>query len=249
MLRRRFALFVSVVSIAEIPCDRIAICGKLCIERLCRRDSHGVVQAAARSGGVPALEGMAGLDRRTRRGCRRRIRLACRGDTGLAVNGAAVRSGVPLDRQADGRTAIVALAVAVCVHMVGIFRSQNRRRPSRFWCALCCVIRCPTTNHKNSCDWRNHRLTRRSRSRFCFCDAAYRNIYSTNRWRSCDFHNRLWNIRRCGTLLCGCADCCCNCSSFRSSCYDWRIRNPSRRSCGNRLRAGAATDEYCSQLP
>ena len=29
-------------------------------------------------------------------------------------------------------------------------------------------------------------------------------------------------------------------STSRSSCYDWRIRNPSRRSCGNRLRAGAA---------
>ena len=30
-----------------------------------------------------------------------------------------------------------------------------------------------------------------------------------------------------------------NCSTSRSSCYGWRIRNPNRRSSGNRLRAGA----------
>ena len=30
-----------------------------------------------------------------------------------------------------------------------------------------------------------------------------------------------------------------NCSTSRSSCYDWRIHNPNRRSSGNRLRAGA----------
>ena len=89
------------VSIAEIPCDRIAIGGKLCVERLCRCDGHSVVQAAARSRRVPALERMTGLDRRARRGGCRRIRLACRGDAGLAINGAAVCSGVPLDRQAD----------------------------------------------------------------------------------------------------------------------------------------------------
>jgi len=106
------------VSIAEIPCDRIAIGGKLCVERLCRRDRHGVIQIAARSGGVPALEGMAGFDRRARRGGCRRIRLACRGDAGFAINGAAVRSGVPLDRQADSCTAIVALSIAVRIGVV-----------------------------------------------------------------------------------------------------------------------------------
>ena len=31
-----------------------------------------------------------------------------------------------------------------------------------------------------------------------------------------------------------------NCSTSRSSCCGWRIRNPNRRSSGNRLRAGAA---------
>ena len=61
---------------------------------------------------------MTGLDRRARRGGCRRIRLACRGDAGLAINGAAVRSGIPLDRQADSCTAIVALAVTVRVGVV-----------------------------------------------------------------------------------------------------------------------------------
>ena len=121
------------VSIAEIPCDRIAIGGKLCVERLCRCDGHSVVQAAARSRRVPALERMTGLDRRARRGGCRRIRLACRGDAGLAINGAAVRSGVPLDRQADSCTAIVALAVTVrvgvvCVLIGAVATSRARLR-------------------------------------------------------------------------------------------------------------------------
>ena len=63
---------------------------------------------------------MTGLDRRARRGGCRRIRLACRGDAGLAINGAAIRSGVPLDRQADSCTAIVALSIAVCIYMIGV---------------------------------------------------------------------------------------------------------------------------------
>jgi len=65
-----------------------------------------------------------GLDRRARRGGCRRIRLACRGDAGLAINGAAVRSGVPLDRQADSCTAIVALAVTVRVGVVSVFMAR-----------------------------------------------------------------------------------------------------------------------------
>ena len=109
------------VSIAEIPCDRIAIGGKLCVERLCRCDGHSVVQAAARSRRVPALERMTGLDRRARGGGCRRIRLACRGDAGFAINRAAVRSGVPLDRQADSCAAIVALSIAVRIGVVCIF--------------------------------------------------------------------------------------------------------------------------------
>ena len=108
-------------AVTEIPCDRVAICGELRIKRLCCCDGHGIVQTATRSGGVPALERMTGLDRRARRGGCRRIRLACRGDAGFAINGAAVRSGVPLDRQADSCTAIVALAVTVRVGVVSVF--------------------------------------------------------------------------------------------------------------------------------
>mgnify|MGYP001655809003 CR=1 FL=1 len=108
-------------AIAKIPRQRIAVGGKLRVEGLGCRDGHSVVQAAARSRRVPALERMTGLDRRARRGGCRRIRLACRGDAGLAINGAAVRSGVPLDRQADSCTAIVALAVTVRVGVVSVF--------------------------------------------------------------------------------------------------------------------------------
>ena len=95
-------------------------------------------------------------------------------------------------------------------------------------------------NRRNSCDWRSHRSMRRSRSRFCFCDAECQNTCSTNRLCSCDFHNRLWNIRRCGRMPFGYVDWKKNCSTIRSSCCGWRIRNPNRRSSGNRLRAGAA---------
>ena len=40
---------------------------------------------------------------------------------GLAVNGAAVAARVPCDGQGNGRAAIVALSIAVCVHMVCVF--------------------------------------------------------------------------------------------------------------------------------
>ena len=95
-------------------------------------------------------------------------------------------------------------------------------------------------NHKNSCGQHSHRLTHRSRSRFCFCDAECQNTCSTNRLCSCDFHNRSWNIRRCGRMPFGYVDWKKNCSTSRSSCCGWHIRNPNRRSSGNRLRAGAA---------
>ena len=120
-------------TIAKIPRQRIAVGGKLRIEGLGCRNGQSVVQTAAGSGRVPALEGMTGLDRRARRGGCRRIRLACRGDAGLAINGAAVRSGVPLDRQADSCTAIVALAVTVrvgvvCVLIGAVATSRARLR-------------------------------------------------------------------------------------------------------------------------
>ena len=108
-------------SVTEIPRQRVAVGGKLCVERLCRRDGHGVVQAAARSRRVPALERMTGLDRRARRGGCRRIWLACRDGAGLAVNGAAVCACIPCDGQRNCCAAIVALSVTVSVHMVCVF--------------------------------------------------------------------------------------------------------------------------------
>ena len=108
-------------AITEIPRQRIAVGGKLRVEGLGCRDGHSVVQAAARSGSVPALESVTGLDRRARRGGCHRIRLACRDDAGLVINGAAVCARVPCDGQADGRAAIVALAVAIRVDVVCVF--------------------------------------------------------------------------------------------------------------------------------
>ena len=132
------------VSIAEIPCDRIAIGGKLCVERLCCCDGHSVVQAAARSRRVPALERMTGLDRRTRRGSRRRIRLASRSDTGFAVNAAAVRSSIPLDRQTDGRAAIVADAISIRISVVAILIARIAAGRARLGALmLCFAVRHP----------------------------------------------------------------------------------------------------------
>ena len=64
---------------------------------------------------------MTGLDRRARRGGCRRIRLACRGDAGFAINRAAVCACVPSDGQADRCAAIVADTIRVGIHMVGVF--------------------------------------------------------------------------------------------------------------------------------
>ena len=94
-------------------------------------------------------------------------------------------------------------------------------------------------NRRNSCDWRSHRSMRRSRSRFCFCDAECQNTCSTNRLCSCDFHNRLWNIRRCGRMPFGYVDWKKNCSTSRSSCCGWHNHSPSRRSFGRNLCADA----------
>ena len=108
-------------AIAKIPRQRIAVGSKLRIEGLGCRNGLSVVQTAAGSGRVPALESVTGLDRRTCRGGRCGIRLARRGDAGLAVNGAAVAACVPSDGQADRRAAVVTLPVTVCVGVVCIF--------------------------------------------------------------------------------------------------------------------------------
>ena len=133
-------------AIAKIPRQRLAVGGKLCVERLCRCDDHGIVQTAARSRRVPALERMTGLDRRARRGGCRRIRLACRGDAGLVVNGAAVCACVPFDRQTDRSAAVVALSVAVRVDVVCIFLAGISTSRARFCAFVLRIVRsCPRT--------------------------------------------------------------------------------------------------------
>ena len=155
---RRSALFPLSCHCTEIPCQRVAIGGELRIERLCRRNGHSVVQTAARSGGVPALERMTGLDRRARRGGCRRIRLACRGDAGLAINGAAIRACIPRDCQADSRAAIVALSITVRIRMVGVFFTGAVAKAEQVFERLCCVSSAlGPMNHKNTSGQHNHR--------------------------------------------------------------------------------------------
>ena len=64
---------------------------------------------------------VAGLDRHIARRRRLAVRLNSFTVRCFAVNRAAVAARVPSDGQADGRAAIVALAVAVCVHMIRVF--------------------------------------------------------------------------------------------------------------------------------
>ena len=87
---------------------------------------------------------MTGLDRRTRRGSRRRIRLASRSDTGFAVNAAAVRSSIPLDRQTDGRAAIVADAISIRISVVAILITRIAAGRARLGALmLCFAVRHP----------------------------------------------------------------------------------------------------------
>ena len=79
------------------------------------------VKTAARFCREPALERVAGLDRNAARRGRLTVRLQRFGKAGPAVDGAAVCSCIPLDRQADGRAAVITLPVAVCVGVVRIF--------------------------------------------------------------------------------------------------------------------------------
>ncbi len=85
---------------------------------------------------------------------------------------------------------------------------------------------------------------RRSRSRFSSAGAGYRCTCSTNLWNKNANRSPWYCIHKYGRTPSGCADWRNSCSSFRSSCCGWRIRNPNRRSSGNRLRAGAAMLEY-----
>ena len=59
----------------------------------------------------------------------------------FAVNRAAVAARVPSDGQADGCTAVVALAVAVGIHMVGVFFTGSFTNRAGFRALMLRIIR------------------------------------------------------------------------------------------------------------
>ena len=106
----------------KIPCHDVFVCFKLRIKRRAGRDrSDGIVELAACFGRVPALKAVSLFDRERCGDRRLAVRLNSFTVRCFAVNRAAVCSGVPLDRQADSCTAIVALAVTVRVGVVSVF--------------------------------------------------------------------------------------------------------------------------------
>ena len=111
---------------------------------------------------------------------------------------------------------------------------------NRFLCACAGYRWHLSTCHRYRCDRRSHRSTRRSRSRFSSVGAGHQNTCSMSLWNRNANRSPWCCIRRCGRMPFGYVDWKKNCSMIRSSCCGWRIRNPNRRSSGNRLRAGAA---------
>ena len=107
---------------AQIPCYGVLIGFKLRIERLAGRNRRdGVIELAARFFGIPALECVSGFHRRSAGRSRCRIRLYSFTVRCFAVNGAAVCACIPCNCQRNRCTAVVALSVAVCVHMIRVF--------------------------------------------------------------------------------------------------------------------------------
>ena len=107
------------------------------IERLAGRNRRdGGIELTARFFGIPVLECVSGFHRRSAGRGRLAVRLHGFGKAGLAINGAAVRSGVPLDRQADSCTAIVALAVTVRVGVVSVFIARIAAGRTAFCSAM-----------------------------------------------------------------------------------------------------------------
>ena len=115
-LLSRFAL-----TDAQIPCYGVLVGRKLRVKCRAAGDRDRTVKAAARLCRKPALERVAGLDGNAAWRRRLAVRLNSFTVRCFAVNGAAVAARVPSDGQADGRAAIVALAIAVGIHMVGVF--------------------------------------------------------------------------------------------------------------------------------
>ena len=115
-LLRRFAL-----AVAHVPCNVIGVGGVLRVKRCAGRNRDGAVKTAAALGCEPPLERITGLDGDIARRGRLAVRLDGFTVRRFSVNRAAVAACVPCDGQGNSRTAVVAFAVAVRVHMIGVF--------------------------------------------------------------------------------------------------------------------------------
>ena len=106
---------------AKIPCHDVLVRFKLRVKRCAGCDrSDGIVELAACFGRVPALEAVSLFDRERCRERRLAVRLDGFAVRCFSVNRAAVAACIPCNSQGDSRAAVIAFAVAVSIHMVGI---------------------------------------------------------------------------------------------------------------------------------
>ena len=94
---------------------------KLCVKCRAAGDRDRTVKTAATLGREPAFERVTGLDRNIPWRGRPAVRLDGFREAALAVDRAAVCACIPLNCQADGRAAVVTLAVTVRVGVVSVF--------------------------------------------------------------------------------------------------------------------------------
>lgn len=126
----------------KIPCHDVFVCFKLRIKRCAGRyRSDGIVELAACFGRVPALKAVPLFDGERCGDRRLAVRLNSFIVRCFTVDQTAVAARVPSDGQADGCAAIVALAVAVGIHMVGVFITGSLTNRASF-CALMLRIVC-----------------------------------------------------------------------------------------------------------
>ena len=126
----------------KIPCHDVFVCFKLRIKRCAGRyRSDGIVELAACFGRVPALKAVPLFDGKRCGDRRLAVRLNSFIVRCFTVDQTAVAARVPSDGQADGCAAIVALAVAVGIHMVGVFITGSLTNRASF-CALMLRIVC-----------------------------------------------------------------------------------------------------------
>ena len=111
-------------TVAQIPRHDVGICGKLRVKRLA--GSHGAdrgVALAIRFCGVPAFEAVTFFDRERCGSGRLGVRLNGFAIRCFTVNGAAVCACVPCNSHGNCCAAVVTLAVAVRIYMIGVFIS------------------------------------------------------------------------------------------------------------------------------